>query len=156
MKKLPWSVLIFSVTVSLVLSGCGLSPQEKADLASVQKSSVPSATYDKMVHGDDLSITDVCALERAGVDDGVILRYMREHSTIYVLSTHDEARLKAAGASQSLIDFMRHSVAAQAVSYPTTTVVTYAPYGPVMYSQLSASSYWGTQYYDPFWGPPYY
>ena len=33
-----------------------------------------AATYDKMLHGDELSISDICALERAHVDEGVILR----------------------------------------------------------------------------------
>ncbi|MEJ0001209.1 MAG: hypothetical protein WDO13_19870 [Verrucomicrobiota bacterium] len=44
------------------------------------------------------------------------------------------------------------------MSYPTVQVVTYAPYGPIGYSQLSASSYWGPQYYvptNPFFGPPW-
>ncbi len=145
-----------ALVLCLILTGCGLSPQEKADLAVVQTSGVSSATYDKMVHGDSLSISDICALEHAGVNEGVIVRYIREHDTIYVLSDRDASRLAAAGASQSLIDYMRHTVIAHTATYPTTTVVTYAPYGPVMYSQLSASSYWGTQYYDPFWGPPYY
>ncbi len=57
MKMSHLSLLFPAIVVSLFLAGCGASPQEKADLASVQKSSVPSATYDKMVHGDDLSIS---------------------------------------------------------------------------------------------------
>ena len=143
---------------SLLLAGCGLSQQEQADLATVQSSGVDSATYDKMLHGDELGVADVCALERAGVNEGVILRYMRDRGTVYVLSKHDIARLKSAGASQSLIDYMNHTEVANAVSYPTVQVYSYAPYGPIGYSQLSASSYWGPQYYgayDPFWGPPY-
>ncbi len=142
----------------VVAAGCGLSTQQKADLATVQSSGVDAATYDKMLHNDPLSISDVCALERAHVDEGVILRYLRDCGTVYVLSSHDTSRLEAAGASSSLVDYMNNTVDAHAVSYPTTTIVTYAPYGPIGYSQLSASSYWGTQYYgmyDPFWGPPY-
>jgi hypothetical protein len=154
MKMLRWSVLGFS----LVLAGCGLSGQQQADLVSVQNSGVPSATYDKMLHGDALSLYDICTLERAHVDEGVILRYLRERGTVYVLSSHDKSRLAAAGVSQSMIDYMDRTVINNAVSYPTTTIVTYAPYGPIGYSQLSASSYWGPQYYgayDPFYGPPY-
>ena len=142
----------------LLLAGCGLSQQEMLDLSSVQNSGVNAATYDKMLHNDDLGVADVCALERAGVHEDVILRYLRERGTVYVLSKHDIARLKSAGASESLIDYMNHTEIANAVSYPTTTVYTYAPYGPIVYSQLSASSYWGTQYwgaYDPFYTPVY-
>jgi hypothetical protein len=143
---------------SLLLAGCGLSQQEKLDLASVQNSGVNASTYDKMLHNDDLGVSDVCALERAGVNEGVILRYLRERGTVYVLSDHDIARLKSAGASESLIDYMNHTEVANAISYPTTTVYTYAPYGPIVYSQLSATSYGGTQYwgaYDPFYTPVY-
>lgn len=142
----------------LLLAGCAASEQEKADLTEVQGSGVNSATYDKMLHGDELGVADVCALERAHVDEGVILRYLRNRGTVYVLSRHDIARLKAAGASQSLIDYMEHTEIAGAVSYPTVQVYTYAPYGPIGYYGPSASSYWGPQYYgayDPFYGPPY-
>jgi hypothetical protein len=154
MKTLRFSFLV----LSLALTACASSEQQKADLAAVQTSGVPSATYDKMVHGDELSISDVCALESARVDEGVILRYMRDRGTVYVLSTHDITRLEKSGVSQSVIDYMQHTEVASATSYPTTTVVTYAPYGPVGYYGPSASSYWGPQYYgayDPFYGPPY-
>jgi hypothetical protein len=143
---------------SLLLAGCGLSQQEKTDLASVQNSGVNAVTYDKMLHNEALGVADVCDLERAGVNEGVILRYLRERGTIYVLSKHDIAHLRSSGASQSLIDYMNHTNDSNAVSYPTTTVYTYAPYGPIVYSQLSATSYGGTQYwgaYDPFYTPVY-
>ena len=143
---------------SLLLAGCGLSQQEKADLATVQSSGVNPVTYDKMLHNEGLGIGDICALERAGVHEDVILRYIRERGTAYVLSKHDISRLRIAGVSESLIDYMNHSEVASATSYPTTTIVTYAPYGPIGYYGPSATSYWGPQYYgayDPFYGPPY-
>ena len=152
MKSNLWLPLI----VALALGGCGPSEQQKADMASVQSSNVPSATYDKMVHGDDLSIADICSLERARVHEGVILRYMRNHSTIYVLSSNDINRLQQAGTSQSLIDYMQGTPVDNVPAYTSTVqVVTYAPYGPIAYYGPSASSYYGPAYYDPFWGPPY-
>ena len=155
MNRLP---LLAVVALSLVLVACAPSAQQQADLNSVQTSGVPSAVYDKMVHGDALSIYDVCALEKAHVDEGVIIRYMRERGTIYVLSRNDKSRLASAGVSQSVIDYMQHTEDSAPVTYPTTTIVTYAPYGPVGYYGPSATSYWGPQYYgayDPFYGPPY-
>jgi hypothetical protein len=152
------SCRITLVVLSLLLTACAPSAQQMADLTAVQASGVPSATYDKMVHGDELSLSDVCALERAHVDEGVILRYMREHGSVYVLSSRDISRLRGAGVSQSVIDYMQQTEVAAAASYPTTTIVTYAPYGPVGYYGPSASSFWGPQYYgayDPFYGPPY-
>jgi hypothetical protein len=154
MKLNYWPLL----ALSMVLVGCSLSEQQKADLTTVQGSGVSSATYDKMLHGDELSLSDVSELERAHVDEGVILRYLRERGTVYILSSHDISRLEKAGTSQSLIDYMQHTAVASAVSYPTVQVYTYAPYGPVGYYGPSASSYWGPQYYgayDPFYGPPY-
>jgi hypothetical protein len=146
------------LVLSLTLAGCAPSQQQRADLATVQASGVPSATYDKMVHGDELSLSDICALERARVDEGVILRYMRERGTVYVLSSNDTSRLEKAGVSQSVIDYMQQTEVASAVTYPTTTIVTYAPYGPIGYYGPSATSFWGPRYYgayDPFYGPPY-
>jgi len=145
------------LALTLFLAGCA-SGLNQADLASVQSSGVDSATYDKMVHGDDLSISDICALERAHVDEGVILRYLRDRGTVFVLSSHDITRLQNAGASQSVIDYMQNTEVAAARSYPTTTIITYAPYGPIGYYGPSATSYWGPRYYgayDPFYGPPY-
>jgi hypothetical protein len=147
------------VVACVLLTGCSLSEQQKADLTTVQQSGVPSATYDKMLHGDELSLSDICALERAKVDEGIILRYLRDKGTVYYLSSHDMSRLTNAGATISLIDFMQHTAIASAASYPTVQVYSYAPYGPIGYYGPSASSYWGPQYigtYDPFYGPPLY
>ncbi len=128
---------------SLLLAGCGLSQQEQADLAVVANSGVDSATYDKMLHSDVLSLSDICALKRAGVDDGIIQRYLRERGTVYILSEHDIARLKSAGVSQSLIDYMNHTRSRTRFSYPTVQVYSYAPYGPIGVYQPSVTSYWG-------------
>jgi len=147
------------VTACILLVGCSLSEQQKADLTTVQNSGVPSATYDKMLHSDELSVADICALERAKVDEGVILRYIRQKGTVYYLSTRDTNHLSKAGATTSMIDYMQHTAIANAVSYPTVQVYSYAPYGPIGYYGPSASSYWGPQYigaYDPFYGPPIY
>ena len=122
--------------VPLLLTACGLSDQQKADYASVQRSGVNSAVYDKMVHGDDLSLYDIKALARAGVSDGVTLRYLRNQGTTYYLNSDDVAGLRKAGVSQSIVDYMLRT--------PSTNVpvVVGIGYGP----------YWG----DPFWGPyPY-
>lgn len=152
-------ICLVLVASCLLLAGCSLSEQQKADLATVQNSGVPPATYDKMLHSDELSVADICSLERAGVDEGVILRYIRQKGTVYYLSKHDMQRLSRAGATTSLIDYMQHTAIANAVSYPTVQVYSYAPYGPIGYYGPSASSFWGPQYvgaYDPFYGPPLY
>jgi len=94
---------------ALALAGCGSSPQEKADLASVRRPGVPIALYDKMVRGQDLSIADVITLSQAHVGDDVIVRYIRDQRTIYRLTGRDIARLQHGGVSQPVIDFMLHT-----------------------------------------------
>jgi|ERR1700722_6786570 len=126
--------------VPLLLTACGLSDQQKADYARVQTSGVSPAIYDKMVHGDALSLYDIKALSRAGVSDGIILRYLRDQHTIYNLNSDDVAGLRKAGVSQSIVDYMLQTpqmYGSDIYPYP----YGYYGYGP----------YWG----GPYWGPPY-
>jgi hypothetical protein len=130
--------LLLVVAAAALLSACGLSDQQKADYAAVQRSGVSPAIYDKMMHGDALSIGDVCSLSRAGVSDGIVIRYIRDQGTIYALNSSDFDRLKHAGVSASVIDFMAQT------GYPGYPYGPY-PYGPGPY---------GPYPYGPYWGPP--
>ena len=109
--------LLLLIAATCALAGCGLSDQQKADYASVQRAGVSPAIYDKMVHDDPLSINDIISLSQAHVSDGVIVRYIRDHGTVYALNGEDFDHLHQAGVSPSVIDFM-----AQTAGYP--------PYGP--------------------------
>jgi hypothetical protein len=91
---------------ALTLAGCGLSDQQKADYAAVSRSGVSPAIYDKMVHDDPLSVGDIVSLSHARVSDGVIVRYIRDHDTVYVLSGQDVDYLHNNGVSPSVVDFM--------------------------------------------------
>lgn len=129
------------ILLPLLLAACGLTDQQKADYARVQRSGVSSAIYDKMMHGDALSLYDIKALSRAGVSDAIILRYLRDHGTVYYLSSSDVTSLRKAGVSPSIVDYMLQTpqVYASAV---------YWDYGPYPYP------YW---YGGPWWGGyPYY
>jgi hypothetical protein len=124
----------------LVLTACGLSPEQKADYARVQASGVSSAVYDKMVHGDALSLYDIKALTRAHVSDGVILRYLRDRETVYFLNSDQVTDLRKGGVSQSIIDYM---------------LQTPHMYGPDVYVYpaigVGVGPYWG----GPYWGGGY-
>jgi hypothetical protein len=133
-------LLIF--LLPLFLTACGLSEQQKADYAAVQRSGVNSATYDKMVHGDDLSLYDVEALARARVNDGVIIRYMRNQATVYVLNAGDVQGLLHAGVSQSVVDYMMS----------TPRLYQPAVY-PAVYVGVGYGPYWGGPYPYPYPGP---
>ena len=115
-------LLLIAVAAS-VLAGCGLTDQQKADYASVQRAGVSPAIYDKMVHGDPLSVGDIVSLSQARVSDGVMVRYIRDHGTVYVLGGPDFDRLQKGGVSPSVIDYMAHT------GYPGGPY----PYGPGPY-----------------------
>jgi len=138
MKLLRLAVLF----LPLLLTACGLSAQQKADYARVQSSGVSSAIYDKMVHADDLSLYDIKALARAGVSDGIILRYLRDRETVYYLNSDDVASLRKAGVSQSIVDYM---------------LQTPHMYGPDFYPAIGIGVGYGPYWGGPYWGPgPYY
>jgi hypothetical protein len=105
----------------LLLAACGPTVQQQADYAAVGRSGVSPAIYDKMVHDDALSLSDIVSLSEARVNDGVIIRYIRDHGTAYYLGPRDFDYLRHNGVSQSVIDFMASTAPAPG---------PYGPYGP--------------------------
>ena len=102
MKALRYLVLL----APLFLAACAPTAQQQADYAAVQQSGVTPAIYDKMVHGDDLSIHDIEVLSRAHVNPGIILRYIRDHGTVYFLASSDIKAMQNAGVDPSIVDYM--------------------------------------------------
>jgi hypothetical protein len=140
MKLLRLAVLL----LPFLLTACGLSDQQKVDYARVQASGVSSAIYDKMTHGDDLSLYDIKALSHAGVSDGIILRYLRDQHTVYFLNSDDVSGLRKAGVSQSIVDYM---------------LQTPQMYGAGVYPAIGIGVGYGPYWGGPFWNPypyPYY
>ncbi len=116
------------VLIPFVLAACGPDAQQQADYNAVERSGVSPAVYDKMVHGDDLSLSDIVSLSHARVNDGVILRYIRDQGTTYYLHGDDFRYLHDNGVSQSIVDYMAST----------------------------APNYWGPgpyPYYGPYGGP---
>ncbi|MCE0498239.1 MAG: hypothetical protein LV481_09880 [Methylacidiphilales bacterium] len=110
MPRLPFAKigrrLLCVATVPLLLAACAPSEQQQTDYAVVQHSRVSPAIYDKMVHGDPLSMSDIIALSQAHVSDAIIIRYIRDQHTIYYLSPPDFDYMQKQGVSQSVIDYM--------------------------------------------------
>jgi hypothetical protein len=136
---MKFSRLLLLLVLPLFVAACGPTAQQRADYSAVERSGVSPATYDKMVHGDPLALADIANLSRAGVNDGVILRYIRDQGTVYTLNSADVVRLRHAGVSQSVIDYMLQT-ARNYYAYPGI----YDPYyGP----------WWGPYYGPGFYGP---
>jgi hypothetical protein len=133
--------LIFLAPV-LLLTACGPSDQQKVDYSAVQSSGVSSAIYDKMIHGDALSVSDVAALSRAHVNDGIVIRYIRDHGTIYVLSQSEISYLQSNHVSPSVLDYMVQTSQNYGPGYPYGY-----PYGPYPYPPVSIGIGFGGGYY---------
>jgi len=98
--------LWFFLAVPFLLAACAPTDQQRADYAAVESSGVSPAVYDKMLHDDALSVSDVAALRQARVNDGIVIRYIRDHGTVYVLSPGETDYLQKNGVSPSVIDYM--------------------------------------------------
>ncbi len=119
MMKRPW----FLLAIPLLLAACAPTDQQKADYGAVESSGVSPAVYDKMLHDDALSVSDVAALRQARVNDGIVIRYIRDHHTVYVLSPGETDYLQKNGVSPSVIDFMVQTGQGGGPGY-------FGPYGP--------------------------
>ncbi len=63
-------------------------------------------TYARVDQGQPLSVADIKALARAGINDDVIISQIRNSHTVYHLSAADIIDLRDAGVSNRVIDFM--------------------------------------------------
>ena len=144
----PFRLLILALP--LFLAACGLSPQQKADYARVEQAGVSPAIYDKMVHGDPLSISDVEALSRAHVNSAIILRYLRDQGTVYYLSSSDVKQMEKAGVDPSIVDYMLQTAQGGwwgPGPYPYFGVYDPYWYGPVFYGGYFGGYYHGGYYH---------
>ena len=83
------------------LIGAALDEQDR----KVMERSSPR-TVDRMDRSEPLTINDVIKLSQGGVSDDTIIKYMRDSNSAYTLSQAQIRRLKDAGVSQRVIDYM--------------------------------------------------
>ena len=96
----------FLLAAPVLLTACAPTAEQQADYSTVRSSGVSPAIYDKMIHGDPLSVSDIASLGHAHVNEGVVIRYIRDRETVYYLSPPDIDYLQKSGVSQSVIDYM--------------------------------------------------
>jgi hypothetical protein len=102
----PRRISLYAILLPFFMAACAPTAEQQADYNAVARSGVSSAIYDKMEHGDSLSLYDIVSLSRAHVSDAIIIRYIRDHGTIYYLGPQDIDYLRNSGVSQSVIDYM--------------------------------------------------
>jgi surface antigen len=83
------------------LIGAALDEQDR----KIMQESSPR-TVERMDHQEPLGINDVIKLSQGGVSDETIIRYMKRTQTTYNLSQAQINRLKEAGVSQRVINYM--------------------------------------------------
>ena len=106
--------------IPILFAGC--QAVSRQDRTVLQAHNVPPDVYDKMLYGDPLSPDDVITLAQRAVPAGLIIHYMQDTDTIYVLRKPEVKRLRAAGVNEEIIAYM------------LSTAPAYGPYGPGPYA----------------------
>jgi outer membrane lipoprotein SlyB len=132
-------------------------------------------TYVRVEQGQPLSVADVKALARAGINDDVIISQIRNSRTVYHLSAPDIIDLRDSGVSNRVINYMINtpssiggpSAAASAPQASTVSVAQPPPPAPVEtvvvtpgpdYVWIGGEWVWNGQWFwvAGHWGyPPY-
>jgi outer membrane lipoprotein SlyB len=84
-------------------------------------------TYERTVQGSPLSIADVKALAKAGINDDVIVNQIKNSRTIFHLSAADIIDLRDAGVDDKVLNFLINTPTTVAESQPVRAVVEQAP-----------------------------
>jgi hypothetical protein len=136
MKRLLFLPLLL---IPVLFTGCGTIGQQDRNV--LRAHSVPPDVYDKMLYGDPLSLDDVIALSQRAVPAGLILHYMDETDTVYILRKADVKRLRSAGVAEPVIAYM------------LSTAPQYGPGGPVGYGGYPGPYPYGPYPYGYYGGP---
>jgi hypothetical protein len=87
-----------------VFAGCAsIDRNERKTLIA---HSVAPAVYDRMTHGDVLSLSDIIELSQRQVPPALIIRYLQSTRAIYALDKPALARLNKAHVCQEVIDYL--------------------------------------------------
>jgi Glycine zipper len=116
----------------------------KIDESEARNRALIEARLGHPVSPGAVSIDDVIAMTKAGVNEEVIVGHVNNNGVVRPLNTADITYLTQNGVSPRVIQSMQNP--AHAVPPPQTVVVQPAP-PPVIVEE---------GYYDPYWGPRYY
>ena len=115
----------------------------KIDESEARNRAIIEQRLGRAVGPGAVSIEDVIAMTRAGVNEQVIVTHVNNNGVVRPVNTSDITYLTQNGVSSRVIQAMENPARAAA---PQTVVVQAAP-PPVIVED---------PYYDPYWGPRYY
>jgi len=122
---------IFAALAIGFFTGCATLSQSDSYL--LQEHHVSPALYERMSHKDFLAFSDIIELSQRQLPPSFIIHYLWSIQAVYHLSGSDVSRLKKAGVSKEVIDYM------------LGTAAVYAPRG----------YYYARPYGDPYYAAPY-
>jgi hypothetical protein len=123
MSRNPGAGALVGAVVGGII-GHGMDQEQEAQL----RARAPQ-TYERVEQGQPLTVVDVQALARAGINDDLIISQIRNSRTVYHLTTADIITLKNTGVSDRVIDFMINTPS-QVNSAQVAGVVGQAPPPP--------------------------
>ena len=83
------------------LIGASLDEQDRQNLRREN-----SRTYRRVENGEQLSVNDIISLHKAGISDSKIIDLIDKTGSQYELNTYSIDRLKKAGVSDTVINYM--------------------------------------------------
>lgn len=95
---------LIGAAVGLISGGLIGHSMDQEERARLREQS--PVTYQRVEQGTPLSIADIKALARAGIEDDIIVSQLRTSRSVYRLSTAEIIDLRDAGVSNKVIDFM--------------------------------------------------
>lgn len=104
MPASPCPAALLAVIGLGLLSGC--TAISEPDRRVLREHRVPGPLYQKMLHREPLALAEIAELSANSVPPSFIIRYVDESFAEYQLTTDEVLRLRRAGVSHEVIDFL--------------------------------------------------
>jgi hypothetical protein len=140
--------------IVLLLTACGASDRQMLDYSQVERAGVSPAVYDKMVNGDPLGISDIIVISKAHVPSDIVIRYIRDHETIYVVTQANISEMQKAGVDPSIVDYILQT--AQSGYWGNGAYPYFGNYDPYFYANPFYGGYFGYGYHRGNWHGGHY
>jgi hypothetical protein len=135
---------------ALALGAC--SSLDHTERNMLQQHGVGGPLYEKMMHGEPLTLADIIELSQRGLPPRFIVDYAHDTHFVYHLKPEDLRDLRGAGVPREVIDYLQ---ATPGMYAPRIGPYPYGPYGPGPDGPYPYGPYgYGYGYYGP--GPYVY